>query len=287
MKSKSKAVMITGASTGIGLRCALRLDTLGFRLFAGVRNEDDAEKLVRASSDRITPVMIDVTKPDQIATAAEEVRSALGGEGLHGLVNNAGIVVSGPLEFLAIEDIRRQFEVNVIGQIAVTQAFTGMLRRARGRIVNIGSISGVLATPFLGPYCASKFALEALSDSMRMELKPWGISVSLVQPGSVETPIWDKSAEAADRSVEAMPPQADTLYGLAIEAVREAVAKTRKGACSPDLVAKAVAEALTSERPRTRYVVGPGMRVQALFARFAPDRLRDTLIMREMGLGRR
>ncbi len=284
MNSNSRAVMITGASTGIGLRCALRLDTLGFRVFAGVRNDGDGEKLTKASSDRIHPIKIDVTEPEQIASAAEQVRSALGGEGLYGLVNNAGIVISGPLEFLRLEDIRRQFEVNVIGQIGVTQAFTGLLRRARGRIVNISSISGVLATPFLGPYCASKFAFEALSDSMRMELKPWGISVSLIQPGSVETPIWDKSAEAADRSVEAMPPEAETLYGPAIEAVRETVDKTRKTACSPDLVAKAVADALTADRPKTRYVVGPGTRGQALFARFAPDRLRDTLIMREMGL---
>src|SRR3972149_6942761 len=192
------AVVVTGASTGIGRACVQRLDTMGFRVFGGVRREVDGESLKSETSDRVTPILIDVTDSVSIASAAEVVAAAVGEAGLAGLVNNAGIPVPGPLEFLPLEDIRRQLEVNVIDQIAVTQAFLPLLRKGRGRIVNVGSIAGKFATPFLGPYTASKHAMEGLSDALRQELRPWGIHVALVEPGSIATPIWQKGQANAN-----------------------------------------------------------------------------------------
>ena len=174
------------------------LDTQGFRVFAGVRLAPAGQELKRRASDRLTPVILDVTQADSIRTAAEAIGQAVGSDGLAGLVNNAGIVVAGPLELLPIEELRRQFEVNVIGNVAVTQALLPLLRQGRGRIVNMGSLNGVMAPPYFGPYSASKFALEALSDCLRVELRKWGISVSLIEPGSVKTPIWEKSRDSAE-----------------------------------------------------------------------------------------
>src|SRR3990172_8450526 len=185
-----RCVVITGASTGIGEACALRLDKLGWRVFARVRKEADAERLKNEGSERLTPAFIDVTDEGSIMKAEETVRAVVGEAGLAGLGDNAGVGIHGPLEFLPIEDLRRQLEVNTIGQIAVTQAFLPLIRKGRGRIVNIGSIGGKMATPFLGPYAASKFAMEALTDSLRQELRPWDIHVAIVEPGSIATPIW-------------------------------------------------------------------------------------------------
>src|SRR5262245_5535409 len=183
----SGKIVITGASSGIGR--AMRLDQLGFHVFAGVRNPADGDALKSKSSERLSPVLLDVTSEDSIARAARSIGDAP----IAGLVNNAGIAVGGPLEMVPIPLWRKQFEVNVIGQVAVTQAFLPLLRVGRGRIVNIGSIAGRSALPFTSPYCSSKFALEGLSDSLRMELRQWGISVSIVEPGSIRTPIWEKS----------------------------------------------------------------------------------------------
>src|SRR5688500_3137446 len=183
------AVVITGASTGIGHACALDLDSHGCHVFAGVRREEDAERL-RSERAFIEPVRIDVTDADSIASARDRVGEAVGAAGLAGLVNNAGIAVPGPLEHLPIDELRRQLEVNLVGQVAVTQAFIPMLRTSRGRIVNIGSIGGRVALPMLGPYAASKHAIEGVSDSLRRELPPWGIEVSVVRPGPIATEIW-------------------------------------------------------------------------------------------------
>src|SRR5436190_20383212 len=187
------SVVITGASTGIGKTCALRLDRLGFQVFAGVRRTEDGETLKRQASQRLTPITIDVTDSGSIAAAASMVATAVGDAGLQGLVNNAGIAVACPLEFLPISLLSQQLEVNVTGQIDVTQVFLPLLRAGNGRIVNMGSISGRMAYPLLGPYCASKFALEALTASLRMELRPWHIPVSIIEPGAIATPIWSKA----------------------------------------------------------------------------------------------
>jgi NAD(P)-dependent dehydrogenase (short-subunit alcohol dehydrogenase family) len=273
-----KSVVITGASTGIGAACALHLDKLGWRVFAGVRKAVDGEALQGQASDRLTPIFLPVTDADSIAAAAETVATAVGETGLAGLVNNAGIALGGPLEFLPIEDLRRQLEVNVIGQIAVSQAFLPLLRQGRGRVVNMSSISGRIAMPFIGPYAASKFALEALTDSLRVELRPWGIRVSLIEPGPITTPIWEKSLAMADEMVRRLPPRGHELYGPAVTTARRIIARSTRAGIPPEAVARLVAHALTARRPKTRYLVGRGVRLATLFAQFVPDRLRDWLI---------
>ncbi|MEK6743373.1 MAG: SDR family NAD(P)-dependent oxidoreductase [Nitrospirota bacterium] len=278
------AVVITGASTGIGMACAFHMDSLGFRVFAGIRNEGDGRPLIEGSAGRITPLLIEVTDSASVAAAADLVARAAGGLGLSGLVNNAGIAVGGPLEFLPLSEIRKQFEVNVFGQIAVTQAFLPLLRQARGRIVNMSSIAGRVAFPYIGPYSASKYALEAISDALRIELLPWGISVSVIEPGDVATPIWNKSLAAAQKTRQDLPSQAADLYGPAFEAVTRTAGKAAASAFDPVHVVRAVEHALTAVNPKTRYLVGPGVRFRAILKKILPDRLFDQLIVRYIGL---
>ncbi|HXV42308.1 MAG TPA: SDR family oxidoreductase [Anaerolineae bacterium] len=275
-----KAVLITGASTGIGMACALHLDRLGWRVFAGVRRPADGEALQQQASEQLTPLLLDVTEATSIAATTDTLAAAVGETGLAGLVNNAGIALGGPLEFLPVAELRRQFEVNVIGQVAVTQAFLPLLRQGRGRVVNMGSISGRVAMPFLGPYAASKFALEALTDSLRVELRPWGIQVSIIEPGPIATPIWEKSLALADALTRNLPPGGHELYGTAIALARQRVAHSSQAGIPPAAVARAVAHALTARRPKTRYLIGRGLWLAVLLAKFAPDRLRDWLITR-------
>lgn len=281
---RTRSVVITGASTGIGEACALRMDGLGWRVFAGVRKEADGEALKAKASDKLTPIILDVTEQPTINVAAETVTAAVGESGLTGLVNNAGISVVGPLEFLSPEDLRYQLEVNVIGQIAVTQAFLSLIRTATGRVVNIGSIGGRMATPFLGPYNASKFAMEALTDSLRQELRPWGIHVSIVEPGSIATPIWGKAQAAADDMEKELPEEAIMLYGEAFAAMRKAAQKFEEAGIPPDEVAKFVDHALTASTPKTRYVVGRDAQLQRMVVKLAPDRVRDMLVRNQLGL---
>ena len=273
-----RAVVITGASTGIGRASALELDSRGFQVFAGVRREQDAQDL-RAERPSLDPVRIDVTDADSIDAAREHVTGIVGERGLAGLVNNAGIAVPGPLEHLPLDEIRRQLEVNVIGQIAVTQAFLPLLRTARGRVVNIGSIGGRVALPLLGPYAASKHAMEGVSDSLRRELRPWGIEVSIVRPGPIATEIWERGNTSADELLERMP-QAEAEYGPAIERAREFAAERTRQAVPPSTVAEVVAHALTAQRPRTRYLVGPRARAMATMRAVLPDRWFDAILER-------
>jgi NAD(P)-dependent dehydrogenase (short-subunit alcohol dehydrogenase family) len=277
------SVVITGCSTGIGRACALHLDGLGFRVFAGVRKDSDGERLRSEASERLSTVLIDVADEASIATARAEVEEELAESGLDGLVNNAGIAVSGPLEFLPLDELRRQLEVNVIGQIAVTQAFLPALRRARGRVVNIGSIGGKIALPFVGPYAASKFAMEGLTDSLRRELEPLGVSVSIVRPGPIESEIWDKGQAKAQELTERMPAEAREVYGARIEAGRASARKRAESAIPAQAVAEVVAHALTADRPRTRYLVSRRAKMLATFSRFLPDRALDRMIARATG----
>lgn len=278
------AVVITGASSGIGEASALRLDRRGFQVFAGVRRESDGTVLKEKASERLTPLIIDVTDDSSIAAAAAAVSEAVGESGLSGLVNNAGIGVGGPLEFVALADLRRQLEVNFIGQVAVTQAFLPLLRKARGRIVFIGSIGGRFSGPFISPYTASKFALEAITDSLRVELRPWKIHVSIVEPGAIATRIWDKSKSMADEIEKTLPPEGRELYGNAIPSVRKFIERGERTAIEPDAVAKAVTHALTARTPQTRYLIGMDARLQAALAKIVPDRGRDWLVRRLMGM---
>ena len=191
-------------------------------------------------------MQLDVTDAAQIQAAAEGV------EELHALVNNAGIAIAMPLEFVPLDELRHQLEVNLVGQVAVTQAFLPALRRARGRIVFVGSIAGKSALPFLGPYAASKHALEAVADSLRLELRPWGIHVSIVEPGSIKTPIWTRGAAKADELLASDDRGAAELYGDRVAAFRRVAAKRGAGGAPAEKVAEVVESALTAERPRAR-----------------------------------
>ncbi len=284
--------MVTGSSTGIGAACALELHRLGFRVFAGVRRESDGQRLVEQASSRIVPVLLDVTDPQSISQAAVRIQEEVGAAGLAGLVNNAGITVAFALEFLPIDELRRQFEVNVFGALAVTQAMLPMLKAGRGRIVNISSVSGLVAAPYVGPYAASKFALEALSDSLRVELRHFGIRVAVVEPGDVDTPIWQKSREASDRlrdrlaevTADDVAEAARAAYAQDITAMREATGKSAANAMPPSRVVRAVVHALTARRPRTRYPVGAKTWAVSLLFRILPDRLRDRIVRSSLGM---
>jgi len=274
-----KYVLVTGAAKGIGRASALHLDKLGFTVFAGVRRQADGESLCRDASPRLRPILLDVTDGDQIAAAVQQITAVVGAAGLHGLVNNAGVAVAAPLEFVPLDDVRWQLEVNVVGQLAVTQAFIPLLRLARGRVVNISSIGGKVATPLIGSYVASKFALEALTDALRMELKPWDIDVVAVQPGEIATPMWDSAGTIANQIMERMPAKAQELYGAALERLRQRAIKSGKNGASPQIVAEAVAHALTAPRARVRYLVGADARFVGRVIVNLPARLRDRMIL--------
>jgi NAD(P)-dependent dehydrogenase (short-subunit alcohol dehydrogenase family) len=273
-------VLVTGASSGIGEATARHLATLGFEVLAGVRRDEDAERI--AAVPGIDAVRLDVTDPASIAAAAE--RAGDGDGGLAGLVNNAGVAITGPLEFMPIEELRRQLEINVIGQVAVTQALLPALRRARGRIVNISSVAGRVALPLAGPYAASKYALEAISDSLRREVASQGVRVVVVEPGGIRTPIWQKGTADADRIEAAAPPEARSLYGAMADSLRKEAEKiASETGLPPQAVADVVGEALTADRPRTRYLVGRDAKLRATVARVLPDRVMDRLIGRALG----
>jgi NAD(P)-dependent dehydrogenase (short-subunit alcohol dehydrogenase family) len=278
------AVVITGASTGIGKACALELDRRGYHVFAGVRSDAAAEQLRTEASSRLTPLLIDVTIVETIAAAAKKVAEATGDAGLAGLVNNAGIAVPGPIELLPIEDFRRQLEINVTGLVAVTQAFLPLLRKTRGRVVNMSSISGGVAPPSMGAYSASKFAVEAISDALRVELRTWGIRVSCIEPGPIATPIWDKSFAGADRITRQVDPAAMALYETDLAAIRRAVEHSIQTASPVERVVKAVVHALTARRPKAHYCLGCEVWMAFNFLRILPDGLRDWIVRKLMGL---
>ncbi len=277
------AVVVTGSSTGIGRACALHLDRLGFKVFAGVRKEADQERLRGEASERLEPLILDVTDSEHIARAAELVAEASGGR-LAGLVNNAGIGVGGPFELLPVSDFRRQIEVNLIGQVAVTQAFIPALRRARGRLVFISSIGGLITTPYMAPYHASKCGIEAVGDVVRQELRRFGVQVSIVEPGSIATPIWEKGRETAKSVRGNLSAEGQELYGGRVGRFEEVMRQSAERGAPPEKVAKVVTHALTARRPRTRYLVGADARAMAAMKRLLPDRLRDRLVARATGL---
>jgi NAD(P)-dependent dehydrogenase (short-subunit alcohol dehydrogenase family) len=274
-------VLISGSSTGIGRACALRLDRSGFKVFAGVRNRGDAEALEAEASERLEPVILDVTDEVTIEATRERIEEVTGGR-LAGLVNNAGIVVAGPIETLDLDGLRRQLEVNLTGQVAVTQAFLPQLRAARGRVVLMASIGGRMSLPYMSPYHASKFALEAIGDSLRQEVQQFGVGVSIVEPGAIATPFWGKGTSQVEPMLESMTAEQRELYEPPALAAVEAARKTEARGIAPDRVAKAVEHALTASRPKTRYLVGVDARVQAVARKLLPDRLLDRLVASQM-----
>jgi len=276
-KDKAKYVFITGASRGIGEATAIYLVNKGFTVFAGVRKHSDGDSLRKKPSERLIPIVIDVTDKKAISSASEEIASVVGDSGLHGLVNNAGIPLAGPFEFLPLDEFRQELEVNVLGAVATTQAFLPLLRKGRGRIVNMSSISGLIALPFVGPYAATKFALEAFSDSLRVELRPWGIAVIVVEPGDVATTIWEKAADTMERVISHFPPQFYDLYGPVLGKLDD----LKIHGFPPDQVARIVETALVVSRPKARYIVGQDAKVLAL-VRKLPVRIRDWIIARQI-----
>ncbi len=286
LRNNSRAVLITGASSGIGRAAALALDAHGFQVFAGVRKQSDADALREAASARLTPLMLEVTDAASIAAAVEQVARVVGEAGLAGLVNNAGVTAAGPLEYLPLDDLRRLFEINVVGPLALIQAFLPLIRQAHGRIVNITSVGGKLAMPFNGAYSATKFGLEALSDSLRRELAPWGIHVCIVEPGLIATPMGDKLVRDTATSTQAWPSAARQRYAAAFQAFVQTMAEHSRAGSSPTIVAGAIVHALSAPRPRTRYPVGTNAGRMTTLARLLPDRLLDRILLSFFGLPR-
>lgn len=275
-------MLVTGASTGIGYASALDLAARGYSVFAGVRSEADAAR-IRAAHTALMPVMLDVTAPSDVAAAAQTI--AASGVNLAGVVNNAGIAVAGPLEYLPVSEVRRQFDVNVFGALAVTQAMLPLLRLSGGRVVFVSSVSGQIAPPYIGPYAASKFALEAIADSLRMELSAFGIHVCVVQPGNVKTPIWQKGRDAKAALLALLPPHALTHYAGAIDSVQRVTEREERSGIEPEVVADAIAHALLDERPRARYPVGDPPAWQRKMAALLPERWRDRIVLRNFERG--
>ncbi|HEY8599787.1 MAG TPA: SDR family NAD(P)-dependent oxidoreductase [Thermomicrobiales bacterium] len=279
------AIVVTGASSGIGQAAALALARVGWYVFGGVRTARDAADLAALAGGRglgalVQPILLDVTDSAQIYGAQELVAKTLREHCLHliGLVNNAGIAIGGPLEEVPLARLHEIFAVNVVGVVAVTQAFLPLLRVGRGRIVNISSVSGRVAAPFLGPYAASKFALEALSDALRVELRPWGIAVVVIEPGPISTPIWNKTTVAAATDREGL--DANSPYAAIIPRVQAAIARSARSGLPADDVAGVIITALTTRRPRARYLVARRPLFFAAFVRLVPDGVRDLLFAR-------
>jgi NAD(P)-dependent dehydrogenase (short-subunit alcohol dehydrogenase family) len=275
-----QAVIVTGASSGIGHETAMLLAREGYVVLAGVRKEADRERL-EGEHANVRPIILDVTVPADVSRAIESVRET--GASLCGLVNNAGIAVAGPLEFLPLDDLRYQFDVNTFGPIAMAQAALPLLRENNGRIVFIGSIAGRISAPFVGPYSASKAALAMLADALRQELANAGIGVSLLEFASVKTPIWEKGRAAKDATVAKLPPAATVLYGKVLDAIVKQTRREEAEGMDPALIAQTVLAALRAPKPRERYVIGRKAQIQAVVA-MLPAATRDTLIKRTMQL---
>jgi NAD(P)-dependent dehydrogenase (short-subunit alcohol dehydrogenase family) len=273
--------LITGASTGIGRATALGLAASGWTVIAGVRKTADAEALRAGGGERVIPLELDVTDTEQIERAAERVGELAPG-GLDALVNNAGSAVGGPLELISMDDLRRQFDVNFFGHVAVTQALIPALRRARGRIVLISSVGGLLTTPYLAPYHASKYALEAAANSLRLELARSHIQVALIEPGSVATPIWEKNRGLLDEF--SVPEELREQYGHVPAAMAKALHNTARRGIPPERVAHTIERALSARRMRARYLIGRDAHAMVWASRLLPDLLFDRLLRRAVGV---
>ena len=281
--AEQRSILITGASTGIGAACAVGLAKRGYEVFAGVRKPEDGERLTQQAAQNLIPVQLDVTRQDTLDAARKTIEASVGSRGLYGLFNNAGISVAGLLEFLPIEDLRWQLEVNVVGQLAATQAFLPLVRQAKGRIITTGSVGGFVASPVLGPYNMSKFAIEAFSDTLRIELKPQGIEVILLEPAAIATEIWDKGTQEAESFERDAPPELFERYGDFVEGIKRFAVEAKQRASPPQVVLDAVVDALESAKPKTRYVMGDGAN-QRRFLRRLPDRWRDSAILKAIGV---
>jgi NAD(P)-dependent dehydrogenase (short-subunit alcohol dehydrogenase family) len=275
-------VLVTGAARGIGRATTLRLAASGWDVIAGVRRAEDGEALVQQAPQRITAVELDITDDERVTAVAESLPPDL-----DAVVNNAGIVVGGPVEAVPLQELRRQLEVNVIGQASVTQAVLPRLRRSRGRVVFVSSLSGRVATPMFGPYNASKFALEGMADALRLELGPWGIRVVLVEPAQTDTDLWRNADTDLNESIGLLSPEHRSLYAKHIEGFRRSIPRSQRAASPVDGVAAVVEKALTDKRPRARYVVGRSARIQAFLSDVTPTRVLDVMLRAGTGVPRK
>ncbi len=269
-------ILISGASSGIGRATAVHLARTGHTVWAGVRNEKSFNEIQKANVRGLNPVYLDVTNEQSIQDCLRQIKKTSGL--IHGLVNNAGIGIAGPLEAVPIEEWRRQFEINVFGQIRVTQVCLPLLRESKGRIVNISSISGLIAPPLLGPYSASKFALEAVSDSLRRELREFGVHVAVVEPGPIKTPIWRRSLAMYEEMSKKCPPEILAVYARSIEKFKVRAQQAERDASPVSVVVKAIEHALTSRTPRNRYPVGKGIKFLSYMVKALPETLVDRVV---------
>jgi NAD(P)-dependent dehydrogenase (short-subunit alcohol dehydrogenase family) len=275
-------VLVTGAARGIGRATALRLAAAGWDVVAGVRRAEDGQALADAQPVRITPVILDITDDEQVAALESSLPAQL-----DALVNNAGVVVGGPVEAIPPAELRRQLEVNVVAQAAVTQAALPRLRASRGRIVFVSSVSGRVATPMTGAYNASKFALEGLADALRMELAPWGIKVALVEPAQTDTDMWRKADDTLSDALATVSAEHRELYAKHIDGFRKTIPMSQRMAAPAEGVAATIEKALTASRPRARYVVGASAKAQAIMARLTPTPVLDRVLRMGTGVPRR
>lgn len=273
------SVLVTGAARGIGRAAALRLATLGWEVYAGVRTPADGEDLVNAAPQgRVTPVLLDVTDAAQLAAL-----DGVLGERLDAVINNAGIGVSSPVEGVRLDELRRQLEVNVVGPVAVTQAVLPRLRASGGRVIFVSSVSGRVSSPLMGPYSASKYALEALADSLRIELRPWGVNVALIEPGATDTDLWRNAPEMVDAAEAQLSDGLRALYRAHFVGARGAVKRIQKQTAPVEKVVEAIEKALTSPRPRARYVVGTDARIQLAMQGVLPTSAMDAAVAKLTG----
>jgi NAD(P)-dependent dehydrogenase (short-subunit alcohol dehydrogenase family) len=272
------AVLISGASRGIGRATALRLARSGWDVYATVRRAGDGEELAAEAGGSLHPLQLEVTSDEQIAALGEVLP-----ERLDAVVNNAGVVVSGPLESLSAADVRDQFEVNVVGAVALTNLVLPKLRDSGGRIVFVSSLSGRISTPMTGAYNASKFAIEAIADAWRLELRPWGVKVVLVEPAMTDTDLWRKAPETLEEGVGEMSPEHRDLYAGHLAGMRKTIPRIQRMAKPVEGVAATIERALTARRPRARYLVGADVRVQAALNAITPTRLKDVTFGRLTG----
>ena len=272
------SVLITGASRGIGRATAIKLAADGWTVYAGVRSEADGADLAGASGPSLKPLTLDITDAGDLAALAGRLDGHL-----DAVVNNAGFALDGPVETIALDDLRRQYEVNVVGQVGVTQAVLPLLRASRGRVVFVSSLSGRISTPLTGAYNSSKFAVEALADALRVELRRWKLPVVLVEPGPVATDMWSGALEQHEKTLNALSPAHRELYGQTFENARKTLAFMQKQAVPVDKVSRAIEKALTARHPKARYQVDVGSRVQLVATGMTPTRMMDSILGRVMG----
>jgi NAD(P)-dependent dehydrogenase (short-subunit alcohol dehydrogenase family) len=279
-----KNIVITGASSGIGRATALRLSRNGWRVFAAVRKEADARAIEAESGGALETLRLDVTDGDSISAAARDVEARLDGRGLDGLFNNAGTGLLAAIEHLELDDLRKVYEINVFGQIAMIQAFLPLVRKAKGRVINMGSVGDHLTPPFGGAIAGPKAALASLSMALRLELRPQGIRVVIIEPGSINTPAVDKTLGGVENAIADFPPDAASLYSEAMRRAAKAFIKTERAGSPPEVVAEVVERALTDRNPRTRYPAGNNSTTLTMLARFLPEKLLDIAILKAFGL---